>query len=635
MGRRERLRALAAVCLPALLVAVHQPATAGQASGTQPAIRVDSLEPAKAAIRIKNYGAAEQLLTEQAARNDADAQYLLGTLLLADLLREPDRERAQAMFESAARNGQARAALALAAMAANGDPRDAEAARRWLSRAAELGDPEARDMLQRGVLPLEFRVQDSLADEESRRIAMWRAARRDDVATLSLLATAERVDAVDQFARTALHHAAEVGAVGAVELLLARGATVEASDDYGVTPLMLACSAEAPGACNILLRANASVAAADHAGNTALAYALRSGRVQAAHELEAAGSAPVRRSASTSAGPVNELPRAATDAYAGWPDVVVAASRKDPERLRGLLDQGADPNAAAPGGQTALMAAIAAGSSGTAALLLDAGADVSRADAQGDMPLGVAVRDGNATLIKLLLRHGADANAHAAGQRPPLLVAVARSDQAAVRLLLEAGADANSSDPTGTTPLMFASARDDSEIAVALLAAGALPSATDSSARSALWLAACGDATATAAVLIKAGAAVDAADRDGVTPLSCAAARGHTAMVDRLAAAGASMASRTRAGDTPLMLAAAAGQASAVRRLLVGGSDVNAQNRLGDTALILASLTGSDETVHALLDAGASRKLRNRDGVAAADAARARNFNGIVAMLEK
>ncbi len=86
MGRLERLPALAAACVPALLMLVHQPATAGQAVAARAAVEADSLEPAKAAIRIKNYGAAAQLLSEQAAQENADAQYLLGTLLLADLL---------------------------------------------------------------------------------------------------------------------------------------------------------------------------------------------------------------------------------------------------------------------------------------------------------------------------------------------------------------------------------------------------------------------------------------------------------------------------------------------------------------------------------------------------------------------
>jgi ankyrin repeat protein len=636
MGRRERVPLVALACLSWQVMLGFQTAMAAQAAVAQASGQADSLEPAKAAIRIKNYGAAARLLSEQAARDNADAQYLLGTLLLADLVPQSDDEQARSMFEAAARNGQARAAYALAAMSARGESRDLEVARQWLARAAELGDPTARDMLQRGVLPLEYRVQDSLVDEASRRLEMWRAARRGDVVTLAMLATPERVNAADEFGRTALHHAADAGAAEAVSLLLAHGAKVDAVDEYGVTPLMLACAVDPPAACARLMQAKASVATMDRSGNTALAYATRSGRTQQARELLAAGSAPVRASVSAaSPGPTGHLSRASIDAYAGWPDLVVAASRREPARLRDLLAGGADPNASAPGGQTALLAAVGAGSVQAAALLLDAGADTSKADAQGNSPVGIAVRSGNVALMDTLLQHGASPNAHTARERPALVVAVAGGDPRAVRVLLAVGADANSREPTGTTPLMIAAVRDEADIAGLLLGAKAVPSTTDSSGRSALWFAACADSKTTVPILLKAGAAVDAADEDGVTPLSCAAARGNQGVVDHLLRAGASVASRTRSGDTPLMLAASGGDAGTVRRLLAAGADANAQNRLGDTALILASLVGNVDTVQVLLDAGASRKLRNRDGVAASDAARARSFGSVAALLEK
>jgi ankyrin repeat protein len=82
------------------------------------------------------------------------------------------------------------------------------------------------------------------------------------------------------------------------------------------------------------------------------------------------------------------------------------------------------------------------------------------------------------------------------------------------------------------------------------------------------------------------------------------------------------------------MLAAAGGHSAAVRRLLASSAPTDAQNRHGDTALILASLYGNTEVVQALVAAGASRKLRNRDGVAASDAAKARNFGNVVALLD-
>ncbi len=636
MARRDRLPQLASVLLALLLLIGAWAVNAAQPTvGARAAPAADALEPAKAAIRVKDYDAAAHLLSEQAARDNAEAQYLLGAMTLADLVPGADRARAQGLFEAAAAHGNPRAAFALAVLHATSDPKGPGGAKRWLERAAELGDPVARDMLQRGVLPLEARPQDFLTDEPSRRVALWRAARRGDVTMLEALATPERVNVADEFGRSALHHAADAGAETAVSLLLDRGAKVDAPDQYGITPLMLACGAEPADSCARLLKARASVTAADSAGNTALVYAVRRGRTQQAKDLRAAGATPVRVSeVASAAGPMDRLPRAVSDAYAGWPDVVVAASRKDPQRLRELLSRGGDPNSATPGGQTALMVAVAADSAQAASQLLTAGADASRAGQDGLTPLGLAVRLGHDSVVEVLLKHGARPGSPAAGE-PPLVIAVQRGDAGVVRALLAAGADPGVKTGQGTTPLMIAAARDRAEIAKLLIDARAAPSAVDSAGRSALWFAACGDSASMVSLLLTASAAVDSADVEGVTPLSCAAARGYTAIVDQLLRAGANGSSKTRNGDTPLTLAAAGGHAGTTRRLLVAGADANAQNRLGDTALILASQSGDLETVRALLDGGASRKLRNRDGIAASDAARARSLDSVVALLDR
>ena len=152
MGRLDPLPQLANAFLAASLLIGAWTANAAQsASDLQSAPATDALEPAKAAIRVKDYDAAAHLLSEQAARDNAQAQYLLGAMALADLVPGTDRGRAHGLFEAAAAHGNPRAAFALAALHATSDPQDPAGAKRWLERAAELGDPVARDMLQRGV----------------------------------------------------------------------------------------------------------------------------------------------------------------------------------------------------------------------------------------------------------------------------------------------------------------------------------------------------------------------------------------------------------------------------------------------------------------------------------------------------
>jgi ankyrin repeat protein len=625
---RWRLRGWRAGLLAAVLQAGASVAQAATAS----AANFEALEPAKAAIRVKDYNRAAQLLSNLAGQGNPGAEYLLGSLVMNGLGVPVDRARARQLFESAADVGEARAAYGLAALLATDDPPDPSSARRWLARAAELGDLRAMELARSAALPLGFAPAEVLADESLRRSALWRAAANGDVATVAELAVQERVNAADEFGRTALHRAAGAGATDAVDLLLSRGAAFDVTDHYGVTPLMLACGTEQARTCSRLLHAKANVGAVDRGGNSALVYALRAGRSSQARELMAAGAAPVRVKQGMTAIAQSTAPsRAAVDAYSGWPDVAVAASRTNSEWLRELLQRGADPNARTPAGDTPLLVAVSANSSSAVIALLDAGADPSQANPRGVAPLELAVRQGLDEPVRALLEH---TRVSEGGMTPRVLIAaVERGSPAMVRQLLAGGADPNATGKDQPTPLSLAAARGHDEIVNLLLAANAAPSTADAAGRSALWMASCNGSSAMIASLLKAGAAIDAADRDGLTPLACAAARGHSDAVERLSRAGANLAARDRNGDTPLTLAAAGGRTEAIRRLLAAGADLDAQNQHGDTALILATQSRDSAAVQALLVAGADRRLRNRDGVAAADAARARGFGDVVALL--
>jgi TPR repeat protein len=102
------------------------------------AASADPLEPAKASIRVKDYGAATTRLTPLSEAGNPQAQYLLGTLYLAGLGAAPDEARARQLFETAGAMGEPRAAFAVAALLATGDPPDPAAARAGRERA-EIG----------------------------------------------------------------------------------------------------------------------------------------------------------------------------------------------------------------------------------------------------------------------------------------------------------------------------------------------------------------------------------------------------------------------------------------------------------------------------------------------------------------
>lgn len=624
------------------------------------AARADDLESAKAAMRLKDFEAAAVLLSEAASKRSAPAQYLLATLYQSGLGVSADAAKARSLFESAALQGEPRAAFALASMLANEDPRDPNAARKWLDRAAELRFAPAVELQKRNALPLTSAQH--VTDEAARREVFWNAAAKDNVEALQAIGAQALVNEADEFGRTALHRAAQAGAANAVAWLIEHGARVDAADRFGVTPLMLAAGVDSAAALQSLLKSGARVDAKDQVGNAALAYAARHNRVaqlnallasgaelqaksknnwsaldyalqadakQAADALRARGATPVRSVANTSVARPAEILRAPSnipDLYSGWSDAAVAATRDDPARLREVL------NRAGAIQEPLLVLATATKSSNNIGVLAG---DSQSEKAHDGTALAIAVRHGDLLAVRALLASGVRPGRHTQDGPTPLAIALRGGHTAVALELLKAGADVNITEKDGITPLMLAAQRGQSQLIDALLAAGAKVDAIDANARTALWYAAGAGHADTVSALLRARASVEAADTLGVTPLLQASARGHVVSVDRLIAAGANADAKTQRGDTALMLAAAAGHVDAVRRLLTAKPALDAQNSSGDTALIAASRAGHDQVVAALLQAGASSKLRNVEKVSAEDVARARGFEPLAESIRR
>jgi hypothetical protein len=87
---------------------------------------------------------------------------------------------------------------------------------------------------------------------------------------------------------------------------------------------------------------------------------------------------------------------------------MAAAQMNRPRFAALLLEAGAEVDAAAPNGVTALLLAAGEGNAEPIALLLEAGADADRANAGGVTPLMQAAAAGSAEVLQLLLDHGAD-----------------------------------------------------------------------------------------------------------------------------------------------------------------------------------------------------------------------------------
>ncbi len=106
----------------------------------------DPLEPARSAIRGKQFGRAVQELTAQAEHGSVDAKYLLGLAYLSGLDRKPEQSAALQWLRSAAQSGHPGAAFVLAGiLCLSADTEAAAEGARWLEQAARSGYQLAQD----------------------------------------------------------------------------------------------------------------------------------------------------------------------------------------------------------------------------------------------------------------------------------------------------------------------------------------------------------------------------------------------------------------------------------------------------------------------------------------------------------
>ena len=156
--------------------------------------------------------------------------------------------------------------------------------------------------------------------------------------------------------------------------------------------------------------------------------------------------------------------------------VADAAMNGNADRVRVLLDQGADANEAQGDGMTALHWAAENGDPAIADLLIQAGADLEATTRIGGYtPLLLASRNGSATVVESLLDAGSDAHATTAtGGTTSLHFAAAIGSAQAASALLDHGADVSARESAwGQTPLMFAASAGRVDVLAALLSGGA------------------------------------------------------------------------------------------------------------------------------------------------------------------
>ena len=384
-----------------------------------------------------------------------------------------------------------------------------------------------------------------------------------------LLAAGADPNAALESGETALMAASRAGSLEAVNALLAAGARVNATESTrGQSALMWAVANRHPAITRALVEHGADVGARSRTrrrvynmggsrsagsasrgisleevaegGSTALLFAARSGDVESARLLVAAG-ADVHDRAADGNTALNIASHSGHGSLAAF-----------------LLAEGADPNAA-PLGYTALHAAVLRGS------LRDRG--VPNADPGAGLPL-----------VRALLEHGADPNARLLAGTPvrrwshdfafmdrwvggtPFWLAARFLEVETMRVLAAAGADPRLPSRDGTTPLMAAAGqgynrgggsafiRDRRDFSsynpVESAALGStIPAGEERMAHDAVE------------AVLELGADVNAANEAGDTALHAAASHGMNSIIELLAARGADLRAENRRGETPLALA--------------------------------------------------------------------------------
>lgn len=221
----------------------------------------------------------------------------------------------------------------------------------------------------------------------------------------------------------------------------------------------------------------------------------------------------------------------------------------DADRVKFLIEKGADVNKRDQLGALPLGSAASIRRTDLMKLLIDAGAKVDAKDNDGMTALQHAINVNHVPSIDLLAKRGADIENGTEKGYTALEVALSNGNFFAAKALIDAGAKVNvAGGPEKLTPLMVCATQLQPQQRLNQLARGPTP-------------------LALAEELIKRDADVNAASTDGITALMIAAGQNNAPMIGLLLRSGADPKKRSAAGKTALDIASDARNEAAVGAL--------------------------------------------------------------------
>lgn len=345
------------------------------------------------------------------------------------------------------------------------------------------------------------------------------AARLGQVETVNLLLKyGAHINPRDKTLATPLFEAIHSAkALEIVERLLQAGADADIADSKNLVPLHVAAQHSGKDVVNCLSQATANPNRPDTKGMTALHHACQQKNLAAVRALLQDGVS---------------LMCADDNGDTPLHLVIQGFSQTEKEIIHLLLASGGAPlvNAVNINGKTPLHLAIQGNAFELVQQMLLVGADPNLPDNQGLTPLHLTAMQWNAGegMMKLLIENGADINKKASSTKgTPLIQALETNNIALVRLLLDCNADPNSADQYGTSPLLLAVLRGTGEAVDLLLQSGAKTNHKNDRGQTALHIACQYGMTREIGLLLAQKADANARDADGRTPLHVAVTLGY------------------------------------------------------------------------------------------------------------